>query len=108
MASSTGPKGFFFRAAVRRFDSATSAGPKHTLSVERNLLAKPEGCQAPVGRKQRSREIVYLAEMHSLQVVPGSLLLSKDPEKPIPEENDGRFVAVGDPVTRCQRVRGAQ
>ncbi len=41
---------------------------------------------------------MYLVEMHSLQVVPGSLLLSKDPKKPIPEENDGRFVAVGDPV----------
>ncbi len=53
-------------------------------------------------------KIVYLAEMHSVQVVPASLLLSKDPEKPIPEENDGRFVAVGDPVTRCQAVRGAQ
>jgi hypothetical protein len=41
---------------------------------------------------------VYLAEMHFLQVVPGSLLLSKHPEKPMPEENDGRFVAVGTPV----------
>jgi hypothetical protein len=43
-------------------------------------------------------KIVYLAEMHSLQVVPASLLLSKDPKKPIPEENDGRFVAVGNPA----------
>ncbi len=59
---------------------------QYTLSVERSPVAK-----------QRS-SIVYLAEMHSLQVIPGSLLLRKNPEKPIPEENDGRFVAVGDPV----------
>lgn len=42
---------------------------------------------------------MYLAEMHCPQVVPESLLLSKGPEKPSPEENDGRFVSLlGDPV----------
>ncbi len=61
---------------------------------------------APVCRKQRSREIVYLAERYSPQVVPGSLLLSKDPEKPIPEEHDGRFVhgrRSGNPLSRGKR-----
>ncbi len=41
---------------------------------------------------------MYLAETHFLQVVPDSLLLSKAPEKPIPDENDGRFVVLGAPV----------
>jgi hypothetical protein len=67
--------------------------PRHPLAVEHLPVVK----HPPVVKK-RSREIVYLAEMHSLQVVPGSLLLRKDPEKPIPDENDGRFVAVRDPV----------
>jgi len=48
---------------------------------------------------------VYLAETHFLQVVPESLLLSKVPEKPIPEENDGRFVMVGVPVHYEASVR---
>lgn len=58
----------------------------------------------PPPQVQGSREIVYLAEKHSLQIAPGILLLSKDPAKPPFEEEkpsfeeDGRFVAVGDPV----------
>jgi hypothetical protein len=48
---------------------------------------------------------VYLAETHFLQVVPESLLLSKAPEKPIPEENDGRFMALGAPVYYEASVR---
>lgn len=59
--------------------------PKRSLHRERQRL-----------EKQRSHEIVYLAEKHSLQVAPGIPLLREDSGKAGLE--GGLFVAVGDPV----------
>jgi CHAT domain-containing protein len=55
--------------------------------------------------QQRSHEIVYLAEKHSLEATSGILPLRKDPVKPALE--DGRFVAVGDPVYNVADPRWA-
>ncbi len=60
----------------------------------------------PAPQLQRSHEIVYLAEKHSLQIATGILLLSQDPSKRVFEE-DGRFLAVGDPVYNIADPRWA-
>lgn len=78
--------------------------PEWLLSLDDALFDLPFAALIPDAQPPpqmpRSREIVYLAEKHSLQIAPGI------PSTSVFEE-DGRFVAVGDPVYNVADPRWA-
>ncbi len=86
--------------------------PEWLLSLDDPLFDLPFAALVPDSPRARkravmrtSRETVYLAERHSLQVEPGILLLGNDRAKLALKA--GRFVGVGDPVYNVADPRWA-
>lgn len=67
------------------------------LSLEGALFDVPF---AALVTGQRNQEVTYLVENHSLQTVPGALLLRKGAHLP-----DGPFIGVGDPIYNTADAR---
>jgi len=72
---------------LKREESSKSAW---LLSLEDSLFELPF---AALVAERKGGKAVYAVERHSLQVVPGAMLLSR-----IPDRRGGRFLGVGDPV----------
>ena len=82
-------------------DAGEKAKKNWLLSLEGALFEVPFAAL----REPAGGETVFLVERHSIQVVPGALLLSKPEDRP---GAHGLFLGVGDPIYNAADVRWTQ
>jgi CHAT domain-containing protein len=79
-----------YRELFGQLGQAAAAKPSWLLSLEGTLFEAPF---AALVTERKGGKVIYLVSEHSVQTIPGALLLSKHPEA-----GTGSFLGVGDPI----------
>jgi CHAT domain-containing protein len=79
-----------YRELFGQLGQAEAAKPSWLLSLEGTLFEAPF---AALVTERKGGKVIYLVSKHSVQTIPGALLLSKRPEA-----GTGSFLGVGDPI----------